>query len=234
MTSPTPVCLFAKPPIPGKAKTRLHAALGPEGAAALAHALALDTWEGLQALGWARPRLCSPEPWPLALLPEGVAPDDVWPQGEGDLGAKLTRIAERALETSDRVLFVGADAPGLPAHLLEQARDTFADAVFGPADDGGFYLLGLRTVRPGMLANLPWSAPTTLARTRAQLEAFGLTTAALPPWFDVDTPEDLARLKAALASGAVRAPRTAQALGVAPGEAENTAPAAPSHPKPKA
>ncbi|MBF5043695.1 glycosyltransferase [Aggregicoccus sp. 17bor-14] len=199
MTPPdTAVCLFAKPPRAGEAKTRLIPALGPEGAAALARAFLADTWALLEQLPWAEPVLTSPAPWPEALLPApGIA---VWPQGEGALGARLERVLARALAQRPFAMALGADSPGLPAAHLARARALLAeaDAVLGPSEDGGFYLLGLRrALPPGALEGLPWSAPDTLACTEQRLRALGLRVARAEPWFDVDTPHDLERLRAA-------------------------------------
>ena len=87
------------------------------------------------------------------------------------------------------------------------------DAALGPAEDGGFYLLALRRCPPGLLEGLPWSAGDTCARTLARLRERGLHPELLEPWFDVDRPDDLVRLRAAIASGEVVAPRSAAALG---------------------
>ena len=141
---------------------------------------------------------------------------EVWPQGEGDLGARLERILRRALKESAHAVAIGTDSPGLPLALLEEARSALEahDAVVGPADDGGFYLLGLNRCPEGLLAGLPWSAENTRARTLSRLEERGLTVQLLAPWFDVDVAADLERLRSLLAEGAIRAPATAHLLGL--------------------
>lgn len=195
MTPDTTLCLFAKPPLAGEAKTRLVPALGADGAAALARAFLEDTWALLATLPWAHPVLSSPAPWPAALLPAGA---QVWPQGEGDLGARMERVLARALMERPLAMALGADSPGLPRAHLEAAHRALADAdaVLGPSEDGGYYLLGLRRpLPPGALAGLPWSAPHTREATVARLRALGLRVALGEPYFDVDTPEDLARLR---------------------------------------
>jgi rSAM/selenodomain-associated transferase 1 len=210
------LCVFAKPPRAGDAKTRLAPAVGAEGAAALARAFITDTWATVTALPWARPVLASTAPWPEGLLP---APVEVWQQGEGDLGARLERILLRGLEVCPNVMALGADSPGLPAACLEAAHAALesADAVFGPSDDGGFYLLGLRRLPAGALVDLPWSQPETLARTEARLKSLGLTVTRVAPFFDVDVPADLERLESELGAGRIRAPATAAALASLPG-----------------
>lgn len=212
MSSRCTICVFAKAPVPGQVKTRLAASVGEPFAALLARAFLEDTWSAVQRLDWAERVLAttSAAPEDFGFLGE-VEP---WLQGEGDLGARLEHIARRALEASERVLMIGADSPGLPVRFLEQARDALAeaDAVLGPADDGGFYLVGLRRCPRGLFEELPWSAPTTCAATRARLASHDLTVALLSPWFDVDTPLDLARLRGLLAQGQVHAPATERVL----------------------
>src|SRR3712207_8897558 len=83
MTPEAALCVFAKPPRAGEAKTRLTPALGAEGAARLARAFLQDTWALVTRVQWATPVLASAGPWPEGLLP---GPLEVWPQGEGDLG----------------------------------------------------------------------------------------------------------------------------------------------------
>ncbi|HYH97402.1 TIGR04282 family arsenosugar biosynthesis glycosyltransferase [Hyalangium sp.] len=205
------LCVFAKPPRAGEAKTRLAPAVGAEGAADLARAFITDTWSRVTRLPWARPILASTESWPEGLLPAGV---EVWQQGEGDLGARMEHILLRALEVCPAAMALGADIPGLPLAHLEAARATLedADAVFGPSDDGGFYLLALRRLPVGAFANLPWSQPETRARTEARLKSLGLTVAHVAPFFDVDVPADLERLEVELNAGRIQAPATAAVL----------------------
>ena len=205
------LCVFAKPPRAGDAKTRLAPAVGADGAAALARAFITDTWATVTRLPWARPVLASTGPWPEGLLPDPV---EVWQQGEGDLGARMERIFHRGLEVCPAAMALGADIPGLPLAYLEAARTALkeADAVFGPSDDGGFYLLALRRLPVGALENLPWSQPETRARTEERLKSLGLTVAHVAPFFDVDVPADLERLEAELRTGRLNAPATAAAL----------------------
>jgi rSAM/selenodomain-associated transferase 1 len=204
--APVVICIFAKPPVPGAVKTRLATALGPQRAAELARAFLEDTIAAVKALPWAQPILSSPEPT-CSELP-------VLMQGEGDLGARIERVLRNALQLASLAIAIGADAPALPARLLEAARDALgrADAVIGPADDGGFYLLGLRTCPERLLAGLPWSAPDTFARTTERLRERGLRVEVLERWFDVDRPEDLDRLRALIQRGDIHAPSAARLL----------------------
>ncbi len=212
MTDAT-LCIFAKPPVAGSAKTRLAAEIGAERASALARAFLLDTCTAARALTWARPVLATTGELEPALRAELDIP--VWPQGDGDLGARMERVLARALTEAPIAIAIGADSPGLPPRLLEAARAALAtaDAVIGPADDGGFYLIGLRRCPAGALADLPWSAPDTRACTLDRLRAHGLIVTELAPWFDVDRADDLTRLHGLLDTGAIVAPATRRVLG---------------------
>jgi rSAM/selenodomain-associated transferase 1 len=209
--SPGIIAVFAKPPRAGQVKTRLAGALDANTAALLARAFFADTWSALGQLVGARRVLASTSE---ELAPFGLREGELWLQGDGDLGARMERIASRALAEAPWFIALGADSPGLPLAAVEAAKAAFVhrDAALGPADDGGYYLLGLRRLEPGLLAGLPWSAPNTFEATRERLGARGYSTATLQPWFDVDTLADLQRLKRALDAGEVQAPRTAELL----------------------
>jgi uncharacterized protein len=208
------VCVFAKPPLPGQVKTRL-AGLAPERTADLAQAFLRDTCALVQSLGWAQLVLASAGPLPAQARPPGEY--EVWQQPELGLGARVQQILARALLGHRFAVALAADCPGLPARLLEQARQALeagAPAVLGPADDGGFYLLGLSAAPEGLLDGLPWSSSETAEATLRRLSAFGMPAAVVDRWFDVDRPEDLARLSQLIALGEVVAPNTARALGL--------------------
>lgn len=206
------LCVFAKPPRAGQVKTRLAAAIGDAQAAALARAFFGDTWSTATSLPWARAVLATTDPAADEWAGTECAP--VWPQGRGDLGERLERILRRALRETPAALAIGTDTPGLPAALFSEARSALrrADAVLGPCEDGGFYLLGLRRCPRGLLRGLPWSAPDTFERTASRLRERGLTATAISPWFDVDRPRDLDCLRALIARGELHAPESARAL----------------------
>lgn len=207
----TAVCIFAKPPLPGVAKTRLAQVIGNKAAAALARAFLLDTWELVNSLSWAYPVVATVGRMPRGLLPNSA---QVWSQGEGDLGERLERILRRALAQFPRAIAIGTDTPGLPASLLEQARVALylERAVIAPADDGGFYLLGVKECPVKLLSNVAWSDESTFAETRKRLDRFGMDSSVLEPWFDVDEWKDLVRLWKAIRTGAVIAPNTAREI----------------------
>jgi uncharacterized protein len=215
MSQPLPLCIFVKPPLPGKVKTRLSPSLAPEAAARLAAAFFADTLALARSCEWARVVVaCDGDPAALGLEPD----IEVWPQGGGDLGDRLERVLGRALRESAAAVAIGTDSPGLPRAFLDSAHRRLgsADAVLGPCDDGGFYLIGLRRCPGGLLSGLPWSVDSTRAETLARLRFAGLSVAETEPWFDVDLPEDLERLTDLLERGEISAPNTARLLATAP------------------
>jgi glycosyltransferase A (GT-A) superfamily protein (DUF2064 family) len=113
------------------------------------------------------------------------------------------------------VLMIGADAPHVPLQSLTEAADALAgtaDLVVGPAADGGYYLIGLRTLERTLFSRVPWGGPEVCALTLARAASLGLRTHLLPPTFDVDEAADLDRLRALLMRREVTLPRTAALL----------------------
>jgi glycosyltransferase A (GT-A) superfamily protein (DUF2064 family) len=118
------------------------------------------------------------------------------------------------LRESPAAIALGADSPGLPLRLVETAREALSksDAVLGPCEDGGFYLLGLTSCKVGLLSNIPWSQPDTFAQTLARLQQAGMSVSVLETWFDVDTPKDLEQLHSLIETKVIFAPHTAEVL----------------------
>lgn len=213
MSGPGVFCVFARPPRPGEAKTRLIPAVGARGAARLARAFFEDTWATLQALPRVRLVLCTPGD-PAAFGDLSPAPE-IWSQGPGDLGQRMERMLRAALQQeAPWAICVGTDSPGAPPRLYRQPAAALQqhDAVLSPAEDGGYYLVGLRRCPRGLLADLPWSQPDTMQKTDERLRQLGLSVALGESWFDVDQPQDLRRLQRLLESGKVVAPATTRAL----------------------
>ncbi|HVA76554.1 MAG TPA: TIGR04283 family arsenosugar biosynthesis glycosyltransferase [Candidatus Binataceae bacterium] len=211
MRAPLCICVFAKPPRPGETKTRLIPALGAQGAAKLAHAFFQDTWALLRKIADATLILAVTDRDPAF---DAAVEAEVWLQGDGDLGDRMERALRRALERSNAAIVVGSDSPGLPLRIFEQARQALlrADAILGPSEDGGFYLIGLTRCPDGLLAGLRWSQSDTCERTLERLRSRGLRVQMLERWFDVDEPADLERLGKMIARGEVSVPATSAAL----------------------
>ncbi|MCB9664146.1 MAG: DUF2064 domain-containing protein [Alphaproteobacteria bacterium] len=202
-----PVALFAKPPLPGVAKTRLAAEIGDAAAAAVAAALLADAWAVVAAAPGVRPVLATTDPQ----ADHGLGAVDAWDQGGGDLGARVERVLRRGVAESGACIALGADTVGLSWADLAAvvAGLDRAPAVLGRSEDGGFWVLGLRSVPEGLLADLPWSAAQTGEATAARLRSrLGALEEVAVRW-DVDEPADLARVAAEARAG--RIPRGATA-----------------------
>jgi rSAM/selenodomain-associated transferase 1 len=202
MSPPCPVIVMAKAPQAGLAKTRLIPALGAEGAAALAERLLRHTvQQTLTAAVGPVDLCCAPDaahPAFRRLLAASALTASV--QAEGELGRRMQRAFERWLPTAGRALMIGTDCPALDAAVLQQAAHALqqADAVFVPALDGGYALIGLRgsTPEPTLFSAMPWSTGSVMALTRQRLAAAGLRHVELPALADIDEPADLVHLPA--------------------------------------
>lgn len=186
--------VFAKAPRPGAVKTRLARTLGDDRAAEL-----------YRRMGRAIVEQVARAPAKIAVC---HAPDDAedemrswlggigarfWPQGAGDLGARMSRMFDRAFEGSDRVVVIGTDTPATDGGTIRRALDALdsADVVLGPSTDGGYYLMGLRLPRPGLFAGISWSTSSVFQETTAHARSLGLDVTFLEVESDVDTAADL-------------------------------------------
>jgi uncharacterized protein len=133
------------------------------------------------------------------------------PQGEGDLGARMLRCLNEV--SSTHIVLIGSDSPDLPPEYLNRAFEKLCDhdLVFGPARDGGFYLIGAsRKVPDEIFQNVAWSSPQTLEQVLNNVQKLQLRAAQLLPWDDVDTPRDLRQLNTRLQNDPQRAPHCAR------------------------
>jgi uncharacterized protein len=125
------------------------------------------------------------------------------PQHGDDLGARLLFTFDRLFRQGfTQVIVIDSDTPTLPTAYLEQALMLIAervnDVVLGPTEDGGYYLIGLRQSHRELFEQMPWSTSQVFPETRRRSEQYGLTVACTEYWYDVDTPEDLSRLRESL------------------------------------
>ena len=205
------VAIMAKWPEAGQVKTRLCPPLSAAQAAALYRSFLLDKIDQVRALKDARPTLAYTPAEARARF-EALAPEFGLVAQQGpDLGARLHHVLGALLAAGHAgAIAVDSDTPTLPTAFLQQAVDLLGhprvDVVLGPTDDGGYYLIGVRDARPDLFAAMPWSTPGVTSETLRRATAAGLHAVCLPPWFDVDTPEDLARLRASLGGPGPSAP----------------------------
>jgi rSAM/selenodomain-associated transferase 1 len=180
------LAVIAKAPVPGRVKTRLCPPYTPAEAAALAEAALRDTLAAVARAPAARRVVILdgvPGPW----LPRGFA---VLPQRGGGLAERLAHAFE---DLAGPALVVGMDTPQLTPELLSAGLAALqrADAVLGPALDGGYWAVGLRRPDARAFAGVPMSTADTGRRQRRRLRALGLRVASLPALRDVDHAEDV-------------------------------------------
>ncbi|MDP2640597.1 MAG: TIGR04282 family arsenosugar biosynthesis glycosyltransferase [Betaproteobacteria bacterium] len=167
--------IFAKAPTPGRVKTRLTPALGESGAAELQRQLIERTLRTAVAAGLGTIELwCAPGPddpfFAACAERHGVG---LQAQGEGDLGMRMARALEFALAAGSPALLIGCDCPALTAAYLREAAAALAggnDAVLGPAEDGGYVLIGLaRSPLAQLFEDIAWGTASVMQETRTRL-----------------------------------------------------------------
>ena len=196
MTEPTAaIAIICKVPIPGRSKTRLIPRLGAERAADLSRAFLTDLAATIERVGarvGARGyAVCSPADAAAELARFLPASFGYAVHTDANLGAVLDGACADLLGRGhDSVILVNGDSPTLPEAVLEAAvaalRRPGERAVFGPALDGGYTLVGLKRRAPQVFADIAWSTPAVMAQSRARAAAAGLAIEEVAPWYDVD------------------------------------------------
>ena len=183
------IVLFTRFPEAGSCKTRLIPALGADGAARLHRRLTERTLDILRSTG--QNVTVAITGAPRSSFANWLG-DDVMlvQQPDGDLSARLHPFVEAA-----PVIVFGSDTPDLqPSHVQAAVRGLQNHkVVIGPAEDGGYYLIGMREPLPQLIENMPWSTEQVLPTTLERLEKLGIEPLLLAPLADCDTPEDLER-----------------------------------------
>ncbi len=182
------VVLFTRFPEPGRAKTRLIPALGAELAARLHRALTERTVRAVRSSGLTLELRTTGAP--MTAFEEWLDPVSIVDQGEGDLGERLARAGPPF-----PTIFIGSAAPDQTPALLQRAAQALgrASAVIGPAEDGGYWLLGLSHAVDGVFEGVNWGTSSVFGQTMDRLTAAGIDPVLLPELADCDRPEDLAR-----------------------------------------
>ena len=206
------ILVMAKAPIPGTVKTRLG--LPPQDAAGLQVALIRDTVEKARSLA---PTTLAGAPADQLDLMRPILPDGVAliPQPSGDLGGRMLAGSRTLFDTSpDPLLLLGTDAPTLSANAIQQAADALNthDVSIIPSTDGGYVLLGLRRPVAAVFRGVDWSTEAVHRQTLERADEAGLSVHEGEPWYDVDDPGDLDRIRGELAARPHLAPRTADFL----------------------
>jgi len=209
------LAVFVRPPTTGAAKTRLATLFGERGAAELYRAFVEDTLRicsRVRAAGavdvalWSAGSDAIVSEWAERL---GTSPRL---QPEGDLGVRLATAFAEGLRRYQRVVIIGSDMPTLPIELIGAAFESLENKtmMLGPAHDGGYYAIGASDRRQPSFDGVRWSTPNAFADTvSANAQR---SVAIIPPWYDIDEPDDLAVLRAHLSVDAASAPATARCL----------------------
>lgn len=190
--------IFCKAPIAGQVKTRLIPTLTAEQAAQLHIELTLSTLQRAT-----QQALCPIQLWCTPTIEHDFfiqAEQDYvltrWQQHGNDLGERMNQALNTALKNYKRAVLIGCDCPSLNSQDLATAIQVLNDktsAVFAPAEDGGYVLIGLNHPQPELFIDMPWSSERVMAETRARCQQHGIIYQELAMQWDIDTPVDLAR-----------------------------------------
>ena len=203
------VTVFAKNPTPNQVKTRLVPTLSPEQAATLYTAFLTDWCETLAKLSGVDLIIAHTPPAAATDLQALIGDDAIYiPQMGADLGERLTSATQWAIEHEyTKILLVGSDSPTLPISYISRGFTQLdaQDIVIGPSTDGGYYLIGfsarsVTTTVPFVFEDIAWSTADVFEQTLARIRSVKATMGLLPPWYDIDTAEDLAFLSAHLSA----------------------------------
>ncbi|OZG74084.1 hypothetical protein BTA51_08220 [Hahella sp. CCB-MM4] len=191
---------FAKRPIPGLVKTRLIPELGEEVATQVHETLLKRTLHTLVDSGLGAVQLWWDKAWDDKAYLAQLGVDGVFStfsQEGDDLGERMYQALSTQLKTFRKVILLGSDCPVLSASYLAQAILALdsADLVLGPSDDGGYVLIGAKSLTYATLKDTLWGTPSVMATTLQQAQWEGLRTQLLPELWDVDLPEDYRRWK---------------------------------------
>ncbi|NET54885.1 MAG: glycosyltransferase [Symploca sp. SIO2E6] len=189
--------VFTRYPEPGKTKTRMIPALGAEGAASLQRQLTENTLLQVKELAASHPVSVEVHFTGASeqLMQAWLGSDLVYqPQAEGDLGKRMaSAFAASFAAGMTRVVIIGIDCPDLKSQLMEQAMEALGqnDLVLGPAEDGGYYLIGLQRTIKELFVGISWGTSQVRQQTLEIAHQLDLAIAFLPLLKDLDRPEDL-------------------------------------------
>lgn len=202
------IIIMAKIPRAGNVKTRLQPFLSPEQCAEISEAFLADAMGKTQNAADELIIAFSP-PSERDYFTKFENKFRFVEQKGANLGEKMLNAFQFAfLNNPDAVVMIGTDSPTFPPEFVRQAfvylKNT--DAVLGKTEDGGFYLIGLRVLQKEIFENVEWSSAQTFEQTAQNIKNLGLKFSLLPVWYDVDFPEDLARLEKDLMENSTIAP----------------------------
>ncbi|UCE36466.1 MAG: TIGR04282 family arsenosugar biosynthesis glycosyltransferase [Thermoplasmata archaeon] len=198
------IVIMAREPKPNKVKTRLTPPLDPQTASKIYHGFLLDRIEQVESLREVDHF--------VAITPESsdsffkdIIPKDfaLLRQKGKDLGERLSDISNTLFKKGyEKVVMMDSDSPNLPSRYISEGLKMLnkADLVLGPCEDGGYYLIGLSSNMPQIFQDIPWSTSRVTEITNKKAKALGKKISLLEEWYDVDTFEDLKRMRTELDS----------------------------------
>jgi rSAM/selenodomain-associated transferase 2/rSAM/selenodomain-associated transferase 1 len=199
------ILIFARYPEPGRAKTRLIPTLTPLGAARLHRRMTEHVLGAARA--FQRARGCRADV-KITICHTGARQKDfrAWlgtdldfaEQVHGDIGARMLGAFKTAFQKkAEPVIGIGSDVPGTTLEILQQATESlrYKDIVLGRAEDGGYYLIGMKSLYPGLFEGIDWGTGRVYEQTCGNIHRLGLALAEMPPLRDVDRPDDLAAVR---------------------------------------
>lgn len=191
------VIVFARAPLLGQVKTRLAAELGDAEALRIYRDLGRRAVVAASSVGDCRVVIAHTPAAREREVRDWLGGDlRCMPQEGADLGERMLAAVQREIDCgATRVVVIGTDCPGLTGELIEHALEALdrADAVFGPARDGGYYLVALRHPDARLFSGIPWSSPDTLAHTLQRAADSAISVELLPELEDIDTAQDWRR-----------------------------------------
>ena len=185
--------VFTRAPMPGATKTRLIPLLGAHGAAAFHRTILLQTLQTAEASEFSHIEIWSDAQSPFIEQCGCYFSSAVKRQKGKNLGEKMANAFAETLPKQDFAVLIGSDCPALTPVILNQAYAALtrsAEAVLGPAVDGGYYLIGLKKADAAIFQGMPWGSTEVAARTRSMLARLKLKYAELATLTDIDTPAD--------------------------------------------
>ncbi|MEL7038875.1 MAG: TIGR04282 family arsenosugar biosynthesis glycosyltransferase [Cyanobacteria bacterium J06592_8] len=189
--------IFTRYPEPGKTKTRLIPALGAEGAAKFHRQMAEDIVKTVREFSFSNSvsleiRYTGGS---LELMQDWLGADLVYNlQGTGDLGDRLIGCLQDAFDREKTaIIVIGTDCPDVSSDIFSEAYEKLQhqDVVLGPAEDGGYYLIGLSRFIPEIFVGINWGTSEVFQQTLAICKTLNLSVEFLPQLADIDRPEDL-------------------------------------------
>lgn len=207
--TPRRLIVFAKLPQSGRVKTRLAATVGPDRALRvyrrlLAATLRLAIRSPVERREWRFDAAPGVLPASSATLLRRLASRGwiIAPQQGHDLGERMAQAIESGLNDGDSVVLIGADCPVFDTGDIRAAFEALrtTDAVFAPAEDGGYVLVGLSRALPALFEAMPWGSDQVMTRSLERLESSGASVLLLRRMWDIDVQADLERYEAGLAA----------------------------------